>query len=229
MANPNDIITGTRCGRTFRASRRTFAHIDYTLVELERLHPGATMVITQGCYNTGVEASAGTHDYDACLDVSIEGLGWWDAQWFLRCCGWAAWYRHTGTWASRSAWHIHMVSLGYTTRVGIYVPAQVDDYYRHALGLKGQHDSGDDASPFPVNIADTTFDFERWEEGMKEYRDWSDESKKELVSDVVAGVVDAIVDGAKLSLGQAVRQASNAPALVRKLGKSLGFDLNKEN
>lgn len=216
MANPNTLIVDTRCGKTFKASRRTFAHIDYTISELERLHPGAQLVIIQGCYNTTVAASAGTHDFDACLDVEIVGLSWWKAQWFLRCCGWAAWYRFPPTFGQ----HLHMVSLGYSTQVGIYVPAQVSDYYRHALGLKGQHDSGDDTSPFPSDIADTLFDYDAWEDDMP-YKKWPQEDRDAMATDVAKAVGALIVDGAKLTLAQAVNQAANAPGLVRQLAKAL--------
>lgn len=224
MADPNELITATRCGKTFKASRRTFAHIDYTIALLAKQHPGARLEIIQGCYNTTVEASAGTHDFDACIDVRIVGLDWWTAQAFLRACGWAAWYRHTGSWASVGNWHIHMVSLGYTTRVGIFVPGQVSDYLRHALGLKGQHDSGDDTSPFPKSIDDTYFDYDAWEDNVP-YLDWPDADKKALAADVAKAVAAVIVDGAKLTLAQAAKQAANTPAMVRKLAAGLKISI----
>lgn len=222
-AYADELVTDTRCGLTFKASRRTFAHIDSTIAALPS---GAVLQIAQGCYHDG-PLSAGTHDFDAVLDFRIAGLGWLAGQTFLRAQGWASWWRHTGTWAAESAWHFHSISLGYTTKVGVFVPAQVDDYYRHALGLKGEHDSGEDHTPFPADIAATVFDFESWEDDMKEYLDWTAESRTALAKDVAAAVVATIVDGAKLGLGAAVRQAANTPGLVRRLGRELGHDLDK--
>lgn len=158
MTSAADLITATRGGKTFKASRRTVAHLDYTIERLAKAHPKARLVIIQPSFNTGVPQSKGTHDLDACFDVWIDGLGWWDAQKFLRTCGWAAWYRFPPTFSH----HIHMVSLGYPGKVGVFVPGQVDDYYRHALGLKGQHNSGIDTSWFPPNIKATVFDYPAW-------------------------------------------------------------------
>lgn len=157
------IGTDTFGGKTFRASERTFAHLDDTQRRLTAKHPKARLRVIQGCYSHG-SLSAGTHDFDAVLDVEIVGMPglsaadrWSNSQKFLRQCGWAAWWRHTGTWSRQSTWHIHMVSLGYETKVGEFVPGQVADYYRHALGLKGQHGSGSDGSWFPKDIASTVF------------------------------------------------------------------------
>lgn len=165
----------TRAGRTFRAGARTEAHLDYTVARLAKAHPKARLVIIQPCYNTGVSASAGTHDQDGCLDFAILGLGWWEAQRFLRECGWACWYRHTGTWAHESAWHIHAISLGCPGPLGLYVDggksthggrtvasSQIDDYHRHSYGLAGQHTSGADHSWFPAHIDATVFDYAAW-------------------------------------------------------------------
>jgi hypothetical protein len=139
--------------------RRTAAHLDATIARLRRRHPAARLEVIQSAYNTGVKASAGTHDLDTALDVRIVGLDWWTAQKFLRRNGWAAWYRHQPLFTD----HIHMITLGYgTAPVGIYIPGQVDDYYRHAYGLKGQHDSGDDPSWFPRDIDATIFKFGRF-------------------------------------------------------------------
>ncbi len=173
MTSPNDIITysqPTTGGRFFRCSRRTAAHLDDTKRRLAKQHPGARLEIIQGAYNDTVAASAGTHDKDAVVDVRIVGLDWWAAQRFLRECGWAAWYRHTGAWSRPSSWHVHMVSLGYTTPVGVFVPGQVTDYYAHKTGLVGH---AHDPSWFPPNIPATQFRYE--EDDMPSPKDWSDE------------------------------------------------------
>lgn len=106
-----DLLTVTRLGHTFKASRRTVAHLDWTIRRLKRRWPQARLVIAQTCYHSGVAASAGTHDFDACFDFIITGLPWRLGQRFLRNAGWAAWWRRTGQWAARSAWHFHAVSI----------------------------------------------------------------------------------------------------------------------
>lgn len=70
-------------GQNCVVGRRTAGHLDSTKERLAEEHPRCRLVIIQPAYNTGVAASAGTHDFDACLDVSIEGMGWWAAQSFF--------------------------------------------------------------------------------------------------------------------------------------------------
>ena len=79
-------------GTKFKCSKRTAAHLDRTIDRLKRRDKGETLRIIQGSYNTGVQASAGTHDYDAVVDVEITGMSWYQAQKWLRqngcmyCC-----------------------------------------------------------------------------------------------------------------------------------------------
>lgn len=191
----------TIAGRTFIASNRTAAHLTWTIDELARRHPSAHLTIIQTCYNRTIAASAGTHDYDGVFDVEISGLTWWQAQRFLRNHGWAAWFRHTGTWADPSSWHIHMCSIpeglpGNPTvdqidgayaqvgiQVGLYVPGQIDDYYAHALGLAGQHRAGSDRSWFPDSINATVY---RYEEDDMPYSQWPQADKDALAKDIWA-------------------------------------------
>jgi len=190
------VRTRTVAGVTFRCSNRVYWHLLWTIWVLRMRFPKARLVIFQPCYHTGVEASKGTHDYDAVLDVWIYGgvLGAdpWRAQRFLRRHGWFAWFRHTGTWAARSAWHIHMGSLppglpahptaldvgkayaalgikvgefidgGYTTKGRVVGSSQVVDYFRRAEGLAGQHDQNDDPSWHPKDINKTVFRRRQW-------------------------------------------------------------------
>lgn len=190
VSDAAELVTITAGSRTFRCSRRTAAHIAYTVKRLEKVNPSARLLIVQGCYNVGVSASAGTHDFDAVLDVQIVGMDWWAAQRFLRECGWAAWVRYPPAFS----WHIHMISLGYPGEVGIYVPGQVDDYYRHALGLKGQHDSGLDGSWFPPNIEATVFDYAAWQEDNMAFTDWPQADQDALVNAVAAAVTKRLLD-----------------------------------
>jgi len=157
-------------GRYFKCSKRTSAHLDWTKKELAKKAKkdgkSYRLVIIQGCYNTGVEASAGTHDYDACLDVRIDGMTWAAAQRFLRSCGWAAFWRKPsqGPWGD----HIHMISLPafmlkFVQRVGVWVPGQVQDYYKKPPedGLSG---GGIDRTWHPKNIRDTIFQYKAYVE-----------------------------------------------------------------
>lgn len=163
--DPARVVTATFGDKTFQAGQATYGNLLDTRARLAKIHPGAYLHVIQPCYNTDVEASAGTHDKDAVLDVRIYGVEWTTAQMFLRRCGWAAWWRHTGSWADPADWHLHMVSLGAfraMVPVGIYVPGQVDDYRRHALGLAGQHDSGDDPTWHPRDIDATVFSYRKW-------------------------------------------------------------------
>lgn len=157
MTDAAEVITVTLAGRTFRATRRTAAHLEWTIERLAADHPDARLVLIQTCYNTGVEASAGTHDLDAVFDVWLEGVDWRDAQRWLREHGWAAWFRYPPTFG----YHIHMVSLGYPGQVGIYVPGQVSDYYAGRSGLAG-HVA--DPTWHPADIDSTIFDYDAWTE-----------------------------------------------------------------
>jgi hypothetical protein len=133
MAPQDELITyhkPTIWGRYFRCSRRTGAYLDFLQ---EMLPERCELKIIQGCYNTTVAASAGTHDFDAVLDVYISGLSWSDMQRIIRTWGGAGWWRFPPLFTN----HVHFVVLGYRTRVGIYVPGQVQDYYGHRSGLAG--------------------------------------------------------------------------------------------
>jgi hypothetical protein len=171
MANGSKIIYYSQpniYGRKFRCSKRTAAHLDYTKKELAKLAKkhgkNYRLVIIQGCFNTGVAASAGTHDFDSVLDVQIIGMDWFEAQKFLRRLGWAAWVRVPPTFS----YHIHMISLPaykqeWVAKVGIYVPGQVDSYYDHTSGLVGD---APDNTWHPEFIRGTIFDYEAYEKSL---------------------------------------------------------------
>lgn len=154
-AGANDKIryaSDTIYGSAAYMGRATGAHLDDTKAALARAHAGCHLEIIQGGFNTTVAASAGTHDFDGCLDVEIVGMPWDDAQRFLREHGWAAFVRYPPAFG----WHIHMISLGCTGREGIYVPGQVADYYAHKTGLVGHYA---DNSWHPDDITATIFDY----------------------------------------------------------------------
>ena len=150
MNDPNEKIRyslNTPGGKAVYCGRRTAAHLDYTRT---RLPDGCELFIIQGAFNTGVDASKGTHDFDAVLDVGIFNMDWWDAQKFLRECHWAAWYRFPPTFDGD---HLHIVSLGTTAKVGEYVPGQIDDYRHRRNGL-ASHDADNTWHPRQITFFD---------------------------------------------------------------------------
>jgi hypothetical protein len=229
------LITVTFGGRFFKCSQNTYAALLDTQARLAKAHPKAWIRVIQGCYNTGVAASAGTHDFDACLDVQIVGLSWQDAQDFLRKCGWAAWWRHTGSWASPSQWHIHMALLGAPAAgctVGQYVDggatlfghvvtsSQYADYFAHRSGLVG-HVS--DPTWHPADIAGTIFKYAQWlEANMQLTAKQIDQIAQAAADKVVAQLLNATVGPASdpTPVRTALYRASNVPDLIRAKTKS---------
>jgi len=212
VAHQNELVTYRQpniFGRLFRCSRRTAAHLDWTIQELAKVNPRARLLIIQGCYNTGVEASEGTHDFDAVLDVAISGMDWPDAQLFLRRRGWGAWWRKPPTFTP----HIHMISLGYTSHVGIYVPGQVADYWADRSGLVG-HVA--DPTPHP----EPQFIFNFYEHGQEDEMQNEDFQRiRDIVSSEIAPVEKRL---------SAFRQGSmKRDALMIGLLRDLGDDVDK--
>ncbi|WP_426243664.1 hypothetical protein [Nocardioides sp. LHG3406-4] len=158
------VSTVTLGGRTFRACAYCTAHLEWTIEELAKKHPGARLIVIQPPWNTGVPQSAGTHDMCSAFDVQIVGLGWWEAQRFLRAHRWAAFYR----WFTPRLWsdHIHMLSLGCPAPKGDLVAGQIADYQAKPPrnGMKG-HALDDSWHP-----ADTrkTFNYDRWKRSQED-------------------------------------------------------------
>jgi hypothetical protein len=169
-------------GRTVKGSFRTICHIN-RLNNLAVKKFGTGLVIIQPPFNTTVEASAGTHDFDACIDLHIPGVGFHKQQRFLRANGLGCWYRHPPAFGN----HIHGFTLppregrvvsddfavhgfkvgmfvdgGHSTSGGLITSSQLADYYNHAFGLSGQHEPNSDQSWFPENIKSTIFNLKRY-------------------------------------------------------------------
>lgn len=154
-------------GDPVKGSLRTIAHLDWMSERAEKTF-GQRIFVIQAPYNTGVAASAGTHDYDACKDWYIPGVGWWRTQRFGRVHGDGCYYRRPSQGFSN---HIHGFTLPvhrvFRTKVGIYVDgglsqyghlvasSQLADYYAHKDALA---DHAHDPSWFPKNIDATIFD-----------------------------------------------------------------------
>lgn len=167
----------TTSGREIRGTFRTICAMD----RFNRLcyrKWGVGLQIIQPDWNTGVAASAGTHDFDACFDIWIPGVDPWDAQRFLRRNGFACWVRKPPLFG----WHIHgfvlptqsgtvrsddfrehgtkvgiYVDGGYSTRGALVTSSQIQDYYSEAFGLSGQHGAFSDRSWFPKSKEATVF------------------------------------------------------------------------
>lgn len=170
---PNTMCSWTKrtaSGQAIRGSFRTLCHLN-RLNNLALRQFGSELVVIQPPWNTGVAASAGTHDLDAVWDLFIPGVDWWVQQRFFRANGFACWYRHPPLFTK----HIHGFTLPpregksvkddfavHGFRVGAFVPGQLEDYYRHSFGLANQHNRGSDQSWFPKRIEATIFDLDRY-------------------------------------------------------------------
>lgn len=98
--------------------------------------------LTQGSYNTGVDASAGTHDGGGAIDISVDGMtaeNRTNVVRALREVGFAAWER---TPAQGFEPHIHAVAVS-DTDLSTAARQQVGDYYEGRNGLaSGAADDG---------------------------------------------------------------------------------------
>lgn len=111
---------------------------------------GRNLTLLQGSYNSGVGASAGTHDRGGAIDVSVSGLGpeaKKEIVYQLRKVGFAAWYRTPaqGPWVE----HIHAIAIG-DPELSTGARAQVYQYYDRRNGLaNGGPDDGPRLDPIP--------------------------------------------------------------------------------
>lgn len=167
----------TSGGKVIKGGFRTLCHFN-RLNNLAIKKYDTQLTIFQGCFNSSVAASAGTHDKDSCMDWYIPGVGWWDTQKFGRKNGCACWYRHAPLFSN----HVHGFTLpphsgnpaddfkvagikvgkfidgGLSTVGHVVGSSQITDYYNHAFALAGKHAKGSDKSWFPANIGATIFD-----------------------------------------------------------------------
>lgn len=174
----------TTYGKAITGSLRSIAHLDH-LNELAKMKFGTDIVVFQGPYNTGVKASAGTHDYDACSDMYIPSVSWAEQNEFFRSNGHGGWVRTPPAFSYH--WHGFTLppregrdvsddfrSAGFT--VGKYVDggwslygraghsSQIADYYGHRTGLSGH---AADRSWYPSNIEGTIFNLNTYIEARK--------------------------------------------------------------
>lgn len=222
--SPCRVVETVLNGRRVVAGERTMALVLYADWWL-RTHVGCYLYVVQSAYNTGVEASAGTHDFDGCLDFYIIRIKsgrkvWIKGQRWLRRLHWFAWLRNTGAWYRPSSWHFHAVCIGVseTCKVGVYVPGQEDDGWNGKSGLVG-------------HVTDPTwrperykpFNFQKWyreqEDDMPAPKDWDREDWAAFREHMAEGWLDVPLntktDGEPLFRGVTVREALKR--LVRPL------------
>lgn len=109
---------------------------------------GKGFTLTQGSYNRGVSASAGTHDGGGVVDVSVSGLTPAErsvAAMALRKAGFFAWTR---TPVQGFAYHIHAVAIG-DKQMSSGAKSQVVQGFQDRNGLANR---GKDTAPDPFPL-----------------------------------------------------------------------------
>lgn len=104
------------------------------MLKLAATWAGVTISLTQGSYNKGVAASAGTHDGGGCVDIDVDA--WSSATrgrvvQALRKAGFAAWLR---TPAQGFDYHIHACAIGDREMASV-AKSQVQSYFNGRNGL----------------------------------------------------------------------------------------------
>lgn len=104
------------------------------MLKLAAAWAGVTISLTQGSYNTGVSASAGTHDGGGVVDINVNS---WSSSTrskvvlALRKAGFAAWLR---TPSDGFAYHIHACAIG-DREMASLAKSQVQSYFNGRNGL----------------------------------------------------------------------------------------------
>lgn len=210
-------VTITRLGMTFTTIERLRDWLDWWLPLFEVAFPHLTIRFVQATHSDRrrFPLSAGTHDKDDCWDLVIVGGTAKDYEtvmaWLSAVAGAWGWWRHTGTWAARSAWHIHFGMLppgitwkstpeqvgralknvgiqvgeyvdgGYTTHGRVTTTSQIHDWLNDSLGLKGQHRSGADPAPRPKTLV--LFD---WKKYVADEKAWKADPMTQFVKEARA-------------------------------------------
>lgn len=131
--------------RTTYGGRRVNQRTKDMLTDAHRRLKWSGFVLTQGSYNKGVGASAGTHDGGGVVDISVSG---WTAEqrrravYSLRQSGFFAWLR---TPAQGFSYHIHAVAIG-DREMSSAAKSQVVQGFQDRNGLAGR---GPDPDPDP--------------------------------------------------------------------------------
>lgn len=116
---------------------------------------GSHFGLTQGSYNRGVSASAGTHDGGGVVDINVDGMTSAKRNALvlaLRRAGFAAWLR---TPAQGFSYHIHANAIG-DREMASLAKSQVQSYFNGRNGLAG---NGYDGTPRPHPPWANRYDF----------------------------------------------------------------------
>lgn len=131
-------------GKTVNARTRTMLQNAVKLLTEYEWTPR----LTQGSYNTGVGASAGTHDGGGVVDINVGSMsvnGMYICAQALRKAGFAAWVR---TPAQGFAYHIHAVAIG-DREMSSAAKSQIAQWRNDTNGL-ANHGPDPYADPYPA-------------------------------------------------------------------------------
>lgn len=142
--DPWEIITY----KGYRMSRYTAAAIAVLEAKL-----GFPLSLTQGPYNKGVGASAGTHDLDGAIDIS--SYKWRKKLRVARANSWAMWHRKDlpGVWTS----HCHGILKRAKPMAALAVYQLETSYPARRDGL-----AGNGVDTFPYHPILQEFDYDAW-------------------------------------------------------------------
>lgn len=199
----------------FWAGNQTAVHVEWTKAKAEKL--GYVFRVLQGCYHTGYEPSAGTHDKDQVLDMILldqhGGIVPGKIQsHFFRWHYWWGWWR---TPEQGFPYHFHGISgRRRQCAIGDYVPGQITDWKNKALGLKDHHTPGSDPMPYPANHATYYFPYHDVLEDTMPFTDWPKKDQDALAQAVTDRVLTAQMnlskDGDKRFDGMSLRECLKA-------------------
>ncbi len=228
VGDPLEVISFTLGGRTSRATRRGFALLWEFERRAQKRWPGCVFRIVQPAFNTGVTASAGTHDKADVWDWVLDGVDNWRAESNLaRACGLADWVRDP---SQGFAWHHHAVGRGLPLDMyGDLVPGQLVDYGNHALGLRGGHAFGSDPQCFTVgqltHTVEPIFNYAQWKQDNMQL---DPAQIAEIADKAVAKLLATeltLSDGSVVDVQQAFRRAAQVPAQLIEAERDLATDI----
>lgn len=130
-------------GRTTWSGRTINIRTRDMLREAQRLSGGMTINLSQGSYNRGVSASAGTHDGGGVVDIASSSTTLVQA---LRKAGFAAWIR---TPAQGFSYHIHACAIG-DREMAQGAKNQVQAYFNGRDGLARNGVDTNPPRPWPA-------------------------------------------------------------------------------
>ncbi|WP_293878192.1 peptidoglycan-binding domain-containing protein [uncultured Brevibacterium sp.] len=147
-----NVVNPIELGKKTTVDGKTVNQRTADMIKAAEKESGVTMPLSQGSYNKGVSASAGTHDGGGAIDVSVNDMT--DEQRAkavagLRKVGFAAWDR---TGVANFEPHIHAIAISDTDLASAAWHAdqnrQVYDYFNGKDGLARHGDDNGPKVPF---------------------------------------------------------------------------------